>query len=92
MDALDPATVILDPFLCDALFKGDALSQGQMLPTHLKRADMLARFSSRLRPWYRVSGGGLKKTLVVEGKRVTKDGGKVEWKAPGVSIRTDPRL
>ncbi len=35
--------MILDPFLCDALFQGDSEAAAAMLPTHMKRADINAR-------------------------------------------------
>ncbi len=90
IDAMDPSTVILDPFLCDALFHGDKSVEGP-LPTHLRRADVNTRFMARLHPWFRISGGRIKKPMVVQGKRVEKEGGKIEMKAPGVYIKTDTR-
>jgi len=40
---------------------------------------------------FRISGGRLKKPMIVQGKRVDQNGGKTELKAPGVYIKTDVR-
>ena len=90
IDAIDPSTVILDPFLCDALFQGDK-TLDRPLPTHMKRAEINTRYVARLYPWFRISGGRIKKSMVVQGKRVENEGGKIEMKAPGVYIKTDTR-
>ena len=51
------AHVVLDPQLCDALFKG-VLKKGDAYPTHCLRSDVANAWLARWRPETRVSRGG----------------------------------
>ena len=49
--------VMLDPTLCDALFKG-VLKKGDVYPTHMLKSDVNAAWLNRFHPQTRVSRGG----------------------------------
>ncbi|KAK4570671.1 hypothetical protein RGQ29_029498 [Quercus rubra] len=53
----DRSIVVLDPILCDALFKG-AIKKGSRYPTEIHKKDLGAAFISRMQPHHIVTRGG----------------------------------
>jgi translation initiation factor 2D len=49
--------LLLDPTLCDALFKG-VIKKGQPFPTALDKAELRDKFLARMQAQTRVSRGG----------------------------------
>ncbi|KAF8056147.1 Eif2d [Scenedesmus sp. PABB004] len=51
LDAMapDPTIIMLDPVLCDALFKG-VLRKGELFPTHIPKAELRDAFLRRMAP------------------------------------------
>jgi len=60
--------VQLGPLLTDALFKGEERPEGMALPTHLMWHAVKQRWTARLEPWTRLTGGGLEKPKLCAGK------------------------
>ena len=54
----DGGQIMLDPYLCDALFKG-VLKKGDAFPTHLPKRDVADAFLKRMLPQQRLSRGPL---------------------------------
>lgn len=52
----DRSIVVLDPILCDALFKG-AIKKGSRYPTEIHKKDLGAAFISRMQPHHIVTRG-----------------------------------
>ncbi|CAL1408213.1 unnamed protein product [Linum trigynum] len=53
----DKSTVVLDPALCDALFKG-AIKKGSTYPTVIHKKDLGSTFVGRMQPHHMVIRGG----------------------------------
>ncbi|CAD7700468.1 unnamed protein product [Ostreobium quekettii] len=64
----DNKYIVLDPHLCDALFKG-LIKKGERFPTHLAKAELRGAFMHRMLPQYRVTRQG---TQVVKKGAVPK--------------------
>ena len=52
--APDKHHIVLDPCLCDALFKG-LVKKGERFPTHLAKSDLRGALMRRMLPQYRVT-------------------------------------
>ncbi|KXZ46941.1 hypothetical protein GPECTOR_39g435 [Gonium pectorale] len=55
-NAPDNKTIVLDPTLCDALFKG-LIKKGELYPTHLAKAELREALMRRMHPQTRISRG-----------------------------------
>jgi len=90
VDPTKPSQLVLDPFLCDALFPPQT-ETSPPIPTHLARAKVNEMFQKRLQAYFRMSGGSLKRPSTFPAKWHEGAGGVRQAVCPGVSIRTEVR-